>query len=705
ILALMKIFILLDQIKEVKKVSEEKVLELMLIINEILKAYEEENKFCDEDNRNELKKLYNDSKWITNMEMQLFSRIMSMQEPQKIQDHVFYRTDDQDLLAAYKQLYQKLLKSDERKKHQEFMISYHQMITRKSMRCLWKTYPEYNFYFSDWTSAEIKNLKKLLQRTSTPWGYPQGQKQANYSVLSDYVSLPNDTEALWNKLKKHFGLTRLVYVEQDIRTKSFKRYETYLKNQDRVVRLEDIRLYTEEKGDKEFFYIYYEQEGTADSKKEEFTPYNFITEVRNQIQENHEPTENIEKEEDVTMDKHGNMIIRDNVHGDIVFPPLFRALVDTKEFQRLRRIKQLATAGLVFPGAVHTRFSHSIGTYHIMGKILDHFKDYFKRLNYKLEMDDIEEKAILAAALLHDIGHGPYSHAFEKAKLPTGKKTHDQWTVEIILNRDTEVNQILKKVDAAFPEMVVKYIRSENNIKNGDGKNLEIKDEKLNLKFIFASLVSGQLDADRLDYLLRDAEFSGVTYGQYDLEKVVESMAVSVENTGRYRLCILEDFMPAVEEYYYARFQMYSNIYYHPYKMFSEELLRRLLKVAQESYLDGKLQVSMVPPSLENVFNQANVEIDTYCQLDDTVVDGAARIWARSGIQPLSYLCQAHLERRGYCYLDALDAGELSAKAEQIFGKDVWNKYHFLIRCPKSVEMYESGKPLYVLKKVGFPCR
>lgn len=708
---IVKLRYLLEQVMAIVKSPDDKLQNNPLLetinslkkrLEEILTQYADNNTFCKVSDAKKLERLYENYEDIKNTEMQLFSKVMAIYEPVEVQGRHFYRSSDQDLLAEYKQLYHKLSKENKTipDRYQEFMISYRQLVARRSMKCLWKTFQEWEFYFSDWTENDIKKLKKILHRSHTPWGAEIGEKQANYSVLSDYVALSQGSDDLWKELKRKFNVDRIVYVEQAIRTKSFKPYETYMKNYDRVVRLEDIKLPTQGQIGGEFFYIYYDI-NDKDNKKQKMTPYGFMDTVRELIHRNEEVLPDMSGEK-VIMDKKGNIIIRDNVHGDIEFPPLFKKLIDTKEFQRLRRIKQLATASLVFPGAVHTRFSHSIGTYYVMGRILKHFKDYFRSLNYETEFDEIDEKAILAAALLHDLGHGPYSHTFEKAKLSTGKKKHEQWTVDIIKNENSEVNQVLKLEGENFPDMVIEYIQDANKLKKEES-DVDIKhlDNKLNLKFIFASLVSGQIDADRMDYLLRDAMFSGVTCGQFDMEKIIQGMAVTVENTGRYRLGILEDYVSAVEEYFYARYQMYNNIYYYPYKLFSEEILRRILVEAQQAYIDGSIPANTVPPALEDVFNQAEITVEQYCQLDDSVVDGAARTWLYSSVKSLAYLCKSHLERGGYQYLEIIDLAEFDDAVLRFFGNDVWNK-HFLIKCNQiKVALYDDKKPVYILKHSG----
>lgn len=677
--------------------SNKDVGKLQKTIRQKLVNYINKKEFCDAEGCNKIVSLQEKYEDLDTAEMQYFYEILKMHNVKEISGNYFYRMDDRDLLAKYKQLYLKLSmdSADKQKIYQEFMISYQCMASRKSMKCMWKTFSEFHFYFSDWTEKEKDAFKNLIRRPSTPWGNAVGEKQQNYAILSDYVTLSEDAEKLWNHLKERYRLRRLVYVEQEIRIKSFAHNKTYIKNNEKVLRLEDVKLYRKSRENKNFFYIYYDIEETAEIPD----TYLFLQEIRNLLkvhEENKKKEDHIEQK----MDQNGNMVIRDSVHGDITFSPFFTALVDTKEFQRLRRVKQLATAGQVFPGAVHTRFSHSIGTYHIMHKIIVHFKDYLKKVNPSFLVDEKEETAILAAALLHDLGHGPYSHAFEKAGLAIGDIDHAKWTVKIIEDSKTEVNAVLESVESGFAERVSGYIQYENEIKHNDEWKAENLHGELNLRFIFASLVSGQIDADRMDYLLRDAQNVGVPYGQFDLEKVIEGLAISVDSKGQYRVCLLEDYMSDVEEYFYARYQMYNKVYEHPYKLLSEELFRRILREAQKEVIDGTLLQNMIPPSLENIFIRSEIDVDKYCRLDDSVVDGAIQTWSTLKPCELSFLCKAFLERRGFNHLEIVDLPDFMDKASRIFGENFLNN-SFIIENKKEVQIFDESKPVFVLNKSG----
>ena len=187
-------------------------------------------------------------------------------------------------------------------------------------------------------------------------------------------------------------------------------------------------------------------------------------------------------------------VYRDPVHGSVAFD-LHRdraiiELIDSREFQRLRRIRQLGAAALVFPGAEHSRFTHSVGVTFLAKRLFDHL---MRQELYPSEATPLRP-VVLAGALLHDIGHGPYSHLFERVFA----KRHEAWGSDILNDPGTDVHQILKN------HGLLERVR-------------DLYAKKLQPPFTF-ELISSQLDADRLDYLLRDSFMTGATYGRYDLD-------------------------------------------------------------------------------------------------------------------------------------------------------------------------------------------
>ena len=264
--------------------------------------------------------------------------------------------------------------------------------------------------------------------------------------------------------------------------------------------------------------------------------------------------------------------IRDPIHGFIKLSEKERDLINTKVFQRLRRIRQLAMAFLVYPGALHTRFDHSIGVMHIAGQICTRLQE----LN-STKICDQEVDQIRLAALLHDVGHGPFSHLSEtllKKFTPTqetdmgevSEKIHEKITVDIIRN-DTEINNILSPCERNF---VVRMIE-------GTGKRRDWHRD----------IVSSELDADKMDYLLRDSYFAGVKYGEYDLEKLIESCYI--DDHPETPLAINIEGIYALEQFMLARFHMKQQVYWHEVSLISDEMIVRGVTLAIE---DGNRKIA-----------------------------------------------------------------------------------------------------------------
>ncbi len=238
--------------------------------------------------------------------------------------------------------------------------------------------------------------------------------------------------------------------------------------------------------------------------------------------------------------------IFDEVHGYIEITDVEKELIDTPIFQRLRFIKQLAAAWLVYPGATHTRFSHSLGAMHVMGMVASRLYS----IGYISNRDDVQLLRI--AALLHDIGHMPYSHATElyyRKKLGIG---HEDLS-ELIVRENPDIKAVL--INYGFdPQEVVAVMR---------GRHREP---------LYNQLVSGDLDVDRIDYLLRDSLHTGVAYGVIDIHRIVSTLCIDGEGN----LAILEKGLEAVENFYLARLYMYRAVYYHKTIVGFEILIRKI---------------------------------------------------------------------------------------------------------------------------------
>ncbi|GHV71975.1 hypothetical protein AGMMS49928_26600 [Spirochaetia bacterium] len=354
------------------------------------------------------------------------------------------------------------------------------------------------------------------------------------------------------------------------------------------------------------------------------------------------------------------MNIKDIVYGEVEISEKFQHIIDTPEFQRLRRIKQLATANLVFPSANHTRFEHCIGTFHVMQKIVRHFDILSKKLdkNIRFEQGDID--AVLMAALLHDIGHGPFSHAFEHVL--GDNFDHEKMTCSIILDKGTEIHKrMLQYFGKGFPEKVVDFINVRNefkgNVNTGEGteshngysfSHRNSDDISKDLIWIFSRLVSSQLDADRMDYILRDALEAGVPFGGFDVDDLVSGMR-TIFSDNQYRVCVLEKYLPHVEGYLYARYQMYRNVYMSSYKIFTEELLCKIIRRIQELYKIRKISLRHVPVVIKCLLNRTVVKIADYCRLDDHVMMGAIADWSiNRQDKTLALLSKSFLNRYGF---------------------------------------------------------
>ena len=255
-------------------------------------------------------------------------------------------------------------------------------------------------------------------------------------------------------------------------------------------------------------------------------------------------------------------VIKDPVHGSMQFTneenAWIKPFIDTPNFQRLRHIKQLGMGDLIFPGATHTRFNHCLGCCYVASQIAR-----------KLELSTEERKRVMIAGLLHDIGHGPFSHAFEGIFYKKSIK-HEDWTPLFLEEFKTD-----QKNDAV-------------SAKDFDTiSNLIMHQEKKHK--LLADIVSSQLDADRLDYLRRDSHFCGVTYGDYDFRWLLHCLTVVKDKKGQNRLGVTVKGIGVVEQYLMARRLMMQNVYQNGKKYAAEGLLAKFLKYLAHSITDENL--------------------------------------------------------------------------------------------------------------------
>ena len=281
-------------------------------------------------------------------------------------------------------------------------------------------------------------------------------------------------------------------------------------------------------------------------------------------------------------------VLKDPVHSYIhIHYEVIWNCLDSKEFQRLRRIRQLGGDFQVYPTAEHSRFSHSLGVYEIVRRMVTEVKTLCA------ELTEYEKVCVMLAGLLHDVGHGPFSHAFEHVT----NHSHEEYTAKIILG-DTELNSILRAVSKKMPEDIVSIIQHthENDILN--------------------QIVSGQLDADRMDYLLRDSYFTATSYGQFDLERILRTMRVKKTSEGRKVIVVKHTGIHSVEDYIMARYQMYWQVYYRPVARSYEAVFIQLFNRLKDIFKDNKdyfEDMKVLIPFLE----KAEVSEEEYFRLDE----------------------------------------------------------------------------------------
>ncbi|MGV0168079.1 HD domain-containing protein [Furfurilactobacillus sp. WILCCON 0119] len=336
-------------------------------------------------------------------------------------------------------------------------------------------------------------------------------------------------------------------------------------------------------------------------------------------------------------------VFRDPVHSYIaVSSQVILDLIDTKEFQRLRRVKQLGVTEEVFHGAEHSRFGHSLGVYAIAQRICDTFQHDYPSVEPGDGLwDDNERLVTLCAALLHDIGHGAYSHTFEHIF----HTDHEAITAQILTSPTTEVNAVLRKVSPDFPQQVASVIQHTY-------PNPQV-----------VQIISSQLDADRMDYLLRDAYFTGADYGRFDLTRILR-----VIRPFKGGIAFDIDGMHAVEDYILSRFQMYQQVYFHPVSRAMEVILDHLLLRAKERYDNQPVtQEAFRPLLLEPFFNHTWTLTD-YLKLDDGVLNTYFLHWADSDDVVLADLANRFLNRRPFKSIEytATTAPLLAPLREQI---------------------------------------
>ncbi len=360
-------------------------------------------------------------------------------------------------------------------------------------------------------------------------------------------------------------------------------------------------------------------------------------------------------------------VMRDPVHGYIhIDEDVIWKLIDTPEMQRLRRIHQLGGDSAVYHTADHSRFSHSMGVYELLRRMIEEVP------GVKESLSDLEQKAGLCAALLHDVGHGPFSHSYEAIS----KIRHEEISRFLIESEKTGIHEVLAAEDERLPHMTASILTHSHELP------------------LLEDMVSSQLDCDRMDYLLRDAHETGTTYGSYDLERILRTLRV---RDGK--LCVKKSGVHAIEDYIMARYQMYWQVYLHPdaasYDLLVHSFFRRYAKIRE----NPEKRIELLEPVFDDPFDPAH-----FLFLDDGAVLAGIHQAVRSDDPILSDLAFRVINRRLFEWVDAKDQQTIEALKKKTEEAGFDPEYYFHLKkirleefLPYEEDPKDGTKPILVL--------
>ncbi|WP_338981813.1 HD domain-containing protein [Spiroplasma endosymbiont of Eupeodes luniger] len=362
-------------------------------------------------------------------------------------------------------------------------------------------------------------------------------------------------------------------------------------------------------------------------------------------------------------------MVRDSIYGNInVQESVIIALINSKEFQRLRRILQLGGGQFVFPSAVHNRFSHSLGVYYLIDKIFR---------NSSFDNVSNEEKTLTKiAGLLHDLGHGPFSHSFEKVS----PINHEQWTIAIIQNEQSQINQVLKAFNIDV-QAVCQIIAKTHPNK------------------IILSLVSSQLDCDRMDYLLRDSYHTGVEYGNFDIDWIMENLRI-INNEIVYD----EKALFAIENYLLGRYHMYWQIYNHKVGISFDYLLVNIFKRLKYLFTKNfkfKTDIALFAPLLQEN-NSKQLNVSHYLQLDDYSLMSLFSLLAKEEDNILQDLTDRIINRRFFKLIPNVNANDLKNYQKLLVAGNYDLDYYLIIEEFNQPTLYQQDlmeQPIKLVNK------
>ncbi len=334
-------------------------------------------------------------------------------------------------------------------------------------------------------------------------------------------------------------------------------------------------------------------------------------------------------------------VIRDEIHRDIFVPAHIARLIDTREFQRLRNVQQLATCHYVFPAATHNRFSHSLGAYHLARVLCEHLSEVQPGI-----ITDEDAELVSIAALLHDIGHPPFSHLLETDKVFATFHSHEHWGKLILESRETEIGIAIREV--LGEERTARLFALYSGESEHDGEPIAP---------FLKEIVSSQLDVDRMDYMIRDQANSGAQIGGFDSARVIRALRVGDNG----HLYAKQWGLPAIEAYLVTRYHLYNQVYFHKVNQLTQEYLVRVLSRARELAQDGKLSLS---ESLQNMLCNEKLSVKEYVRLTDADINGVLMDWADNEDAVLSGYARRLVSRRDYH--KSIRIGELTAEMSSV---------------------------------------
>ena len=334
-------------------------------------------------------------------------------------------------------------------------------------------------------------------------------------------------------------------------------------------------------------------------------------------------------------------MIRDEIHRDIFVPAHIARLIDTREFQRLRNVQQLATCHYVFPAATHNRFSHSLGAYHLARVLCEHLSEVQPGI-----ITDEDAELVSIAALLHDIGHPPFSHLLETDKVFATFHSHEHWGKLMLESKETEIGIAIREVLGEKRTARLFALYSGESEHDGEAIAPFLKE-----------IVSSQLDVDRMDYMIRDQANSGAQIGGFDSARVIRALRVGDNG----HLYAKQWGLPAIEAYLVTRYHLYNQVYFHKVNQLTQEYLVRVLSRARELAQDGKLSLS---ESLQNMLCNEKLSVKEYVRLTDADINGVLMDWADNEDAVLSGYARRLVSRRDYH--KSIRIGELTAEMSSV---------------------------------------